>query len=349
MTQRTLWQSWKADPSPSAGTRTSREFAEPHGGRADRITLTQGAAPHIVAMSERKASIDGSRSRVKVIAVLTCFNRKHLTLDCLAALAVSARRAEIDLEVILVDDASTDGTAAAVTAQFPWVEIVEGSGDLFWSRGMHIGFARALQRPADHYLWINDDTRLMPGALLSLLRQSLELTRSEGRPVIVVGATAERAGGKISYGGRVARSRLRPFNYQLVWSDKDPVPCEAMEGNCVLIPYEVAHRVGNLDPVFEHAMGDTDYGLRAMKEGFRLFVASGVVGHCSTNPAGGTYFDTSLPVGARWKLIRGRKGLPVRSWLHFSKRHGGFLWPVHFAWPYVKVFLSGVRGLVRRP
>lgn len=284
----------------------------------------------------------------RVIAILTCFNRKALTLACLDALAVTAQRAGIELEAIVVDDASTDGTAAAVRERFAWVQVVDGNGTLFWNGGMHKGFGLALARPADHYLWLNDDTHLVPEALPSLLRQASELTRSDGAAPILVGATAERDSGRVSYGGRVARSRLRPFNYHLVYSDSEPVSCQAIEGNCVLIPREVARRVGNLDPVFEHAMGDTDYGLRAQALGVRTYVASGIVGHCSPNPLGGTYFDTSLPLARRWKLIRSRKGLPVRSWRHFCRRHGGPFWPVHFAWPYAKVLLTGLRGLFQR-
>ncbi len=285
-------------------------------------------------------------NRLKLVAVLTCFNRKALTLACLEALAAAAGRAAIDLEAVVVDDASPDGTAAAVRERFLWAEVIEGSGALYWNRGMHMGFARALARPADHYLWLNDDTHLLPDALVNLLAQQQALERAQGRPVILVGATAERESGQISYGGRVAHSRIRPFNYRLVWSDKEPVRCDVMEGNCVLLPREVAMRMGNLDPAFEHAMGDTDYGLRARAAGHGLFVAAGVAGHCSRNPLAGTYSDTSLSLAKRWKLIRSRKGLPVRSWLHFCRRHGGPLWPVHFAWPYTKLLMSGLRAIV---
>jgi GT2 family glycosyltransferase len=301
----------------------------------------------IPTVNESTTPIGDRKPRIKVIGILTCFNRKKLTLACLDLLAASATRAEVDLELILVDDASTDGTATAVRTRFPWVEVVEGSGALFWNRGMHEGFSRALQRQANYYLWINDDTHLLPDALPRLILQSTELARSEGKPVIVVGAIADGVGGSITYGGHVARSRLRRFNYRYVWSETKPVPCDVMNGNCVLIPSEVAQRVGNLDPVFEHAMGDTDYGLRAKREGIGLFVAPGIVGHCSRNPLGGTYFDASLPLGARWKLMHGRKGLPIRSWLRFTKRHGGYLWPLYFTWPYARLLFSGVRGLVR--
>jgi GT2 family glycosyltransferase len=299
-------------------------------------------------MNDTAAAAPAPARRTRIVAVLTCFNRRPLTLACLQALEAAARHAAVDLEAIVVDDASTDGTADAVRQRFAWVEVVAGSGALFWCRGMHEGFGRAMQRDADHYLWINDDTHLVPDALTRLLAQQAALTRSLAGPVIVVGATAERETGRVSYGGRVAPSRLRPFNYRLVHSEHEAVPCEAIEGNCVLVPRAVALRVGNFDPTFEHAMGDTDYGLRARAAGIRAFVAPGIVGHCSPNPLRGTYFDTSLPLAARWRHMRSRKGLPVRSWLHFCRRHGGPLWPAHFAWPYSKLLLSGLRAALRR-
>lgn len=301
-----------------------------------------------VPVQQQCSSASEPASARRIVAVLTCHNRKALTLACLEALAQSADLAGAHLQAILVDDASADGTASAVRARFPWVEVIDGQGNLYWNRGMHLGFGRALQRSATHYLWINDDTHVVPGALSGLIEHADALASKDGRPAIVVGATADRGTGQITYGGRVSTSRWRPFRYSLVWSDREPVPCQAMEGNCVLIPHAVAHHVGNLDPTFEHAMGDTDYGLRAREAGFGLYVAPGVVGYCSTNPTGGTYFDTSLPFSRRWRLICSRKGLPVRSWLHFTRRHGGFLWPVQFFWPYAKLLASGLRGIVPR-
>src|SRR5918999_2842907 len=79
--------------------------------------------------------------RTKIVSVLTCFNRKALTLSCLGALQAAARCAHVELETIVIDDASTDGTAAAIRTHYPWVEVIDGSGALFRNRGMHIGFA----------------------------------------------------------------------------------------------------------------------------------------------------------------------------------------------------------------
>ena len=286
---------------------------------------------------------------IRVVSVLTCFNRKAMTLACLGALDVAARNAQVELEMIVVDDASTDGTAAAIRTEYPWVEVIDGSGALFWNRGMHVGFGVALQRPADYFLWLNDDTELAPDALHSLLRQSEQLRKEGDTAVILVGATAERSSGRVTYGGRARPSRWRRFNFELVWDENHAVTCEAIEGNCVLIPREVAQRVGNLDPTFEHAMGDTDYGLRARRAGFKSFVAAGIVGYCSDNSPAGTYDDNSLSLRKRWQLLLSRKGLPIRSWLHFTRRHGGLLWPLYFSWPYVRLISSAVRNIRSRP
>lgn len=311
--------------------------------------LRRGADAAVSAGTGAAAVATAARASAppRVIALLTCFNRRPLTLACLEAYAATAQRAGVRPDAVLVDDASTDGTTTAVRERFPWVEVIDGSGALFWNRGMHQAFARAMARGADHYLWLNDDTHLVPDALTSLLTQAAEIERRDGRPAVLSGASAEPGSTTISYGGRVATSRLKPFKFQLVWSEREPLPITALEGNCVLIPQRVAAALGNLDPAFEHAMGDTDYGLRARRAGFGLYVAAGVAGHCSSNSTRGTYFDTSLPLSRRWKLIRSRKGLPVRSWLRFCSRHGGWLWPLYFAWPYFKVLATSLPGLVR--
>jgi GT2 family glycosyltransferase len=279
-------------------------------------------------------------SRLRVMVVLTCFNRKAMTLACLRALEDAAAAAGVELGAIVVDDASTDGTAPAVRQAFAWADVVAGSGQLFWNRGMHLGFGRALQHRVDHYLWLNDDTVLGRDALQRLLSQAQLLRQRLGQPVIVVGATADDSG-RVSYGGSVAANRLKRLSYRPVWSDREPMRCDVMNGNCVLIPREIAACVGNLDPTFEHAMGDTDYALRARRAGYATYVAAGIVGRCTNNPTTGTYDDRSLPLRQRWALIMSRKGLPLRSWLHFTRRHGGLLWPLYFVWPYAKLVASG--------
>ena len=283
----------------------------------------------------------GGGDTQRIAAVLTCFNRRQQTLDCLVALRVAVAKTGLSLQIIVVDDGSTDGTAAALRAQDPEITVIESGGDLFWNRGMHRGMAEAMQRPINHVLWLNDDTLLAPDALQRLLAESQAIESALGRPTIMVGATCG-SDGQLTYGGSASAGKWRCLSYHRVWHASKPVACEVMNGNCVLLPANLVKQVGNLDPVFEHAMGDTDYALRARRAGFGVHVASGFVGRCANNPVHGTYSDTSLPWATRWRKVMDRKGLPWRSWFHFTRRHGGWLWPLYFAWPYCQLLVSGV-------
>lgn len=282
---------------------------------------------------------------VDLIVVMTSFNRRAATLACLGRFEGATRQAGIEPNAVLMDDGSTDGTAAAVREQYPWVDVMAGDGSLFWNRGMHHAQARAIERDADYILWLNDDTELMSDSIARLLETECALRHKHGQPVLIVGSTADRKTGQLTYGGHIAPKRWKPFTYQRVWHESEPVECHAMNGNVVLIPMQIVRVVGNLDPVFEHAMGDTDYALRTRAKGYRVFVAPGFFGHCSNNSASGTYLDASLSLSARWRKMMSRKGLPPRSWRHFTRRHGGLAWPVYFAWPYFKLVVGEIRRI----
>ena len=281
-------------------------------------------------------------------ALLTCFNRRETTLECLRALGANQCRELVDLWAVLVDDGSNDGTAQAVRAEFPWVEVVTSSGNLFWCRGMHLAFETALRTGFDHYLWLNDDTMLWPDALARLLACEAQLRLHTDEPVIVVGSTADPVSGVCTYGGNRRPWRLRPFSVERVVPTADAQRCDTLTGNIVLIPARAAQRVGNLDPAFEHAMGDTDYGLRARRCGVELWVAPQMHGSCADNPPAGTYLDASLPLAIRWRRMLHRKGLPWRSWLVFTRRHTGVLWPLYFVWPYAKLVVASFLAASRR-
>ena len=282
----------------------------------------------------------GHTTAPRIAVLMTCFNRRETTLECLRALASSVGLDATQIHAVLVDDGGTDGTAQAVRTEFAWVDVVVREGGLFWCRGMHLAFDRALTQGFDFYLWLNDDTVLRPDAVSRMLACAAEMLVRAPNPVIVIGNTVDGVTGAHTYGGERRRSRSNAFKFVRVAPSETAQPCDTLTGNIVLISAEAAVRVGNLDPGFEHAMGDTDYGLRARKLGVELWIAPGVHGTCSHNPVSNTYVDASLPLKQRWHRMLHRKGLPWRSWLIFTRRHTGVMWPMYFAWPYVKLVLS---------
>jgi GT2 family glycosyltransferase len=269
-------------------------------------------------------------------ALLTCHNRKAKTVEALSALFSCHLGSEVRLDAILVDDGSTDGTAAAVEACFPQVHVEFGDGNLFWCRGMHLAQLCAIRGSPDFLLWLNDDTVLAEAALSKLLLVHANEKRSTGRDVVVVGATVDPETRRLTYGGLRARSWLRRFSYSALPLSDEPQECDAMNGNVVLVPKRVYERVGSFDPQFEHALGDIDYGLRARRAGFRVMIAPGIQGTCAANGTKGSFLDSALPVADRWSRFTGRKGLPPASWAHFVRRHAGVLWPAYFAYPYAR-------------
>lgn len=279
---------------------------------------------------------------MKISVLITCYNRRSITIACLEALFENTLPDECTLDVFLVDDGSTDNTAEAVQAAFPLVNVIRGDSNLFWCRGMHKAFSAAYLHQFDYYVWLNDDTILHRDALLRLLQCHAEL--EDRRPAIIAGSTIDPINGNLSYGGFLRLSRFKPTTFDRVSPSSKPVLCDAMSGNIVLIPSQVANALGNLDPVFQHAMGDIDYGLRARRMGFDIWLAPGIFGACSNNSDAATYIDSSQSLQQRWKQMMSRKGLPWHSWLVLTRRHAGPLWFLYFAWPYIRLILGGYRS-----
>lgn len=275
---------------------------------------------------------------MRVAALLTCHERRERTLACLGALAAQTGHGA-DVDVVVVDAGSRDGTAAAVADRFPATQVVPAGPDLFWNGGMRRAAAHVAGRGHDHHLWLNDDTDLDPGALAALLSTA----RWAGERAVVVGSTRDPDTGALTYGGVRRSAPGRPLRFDLVAPGTDPVPADTMNGNVVLVPRAVLDAVGPLDPAFTHGIGDFDYGLRARRAGFGVWVAPGSTGTCARNPA----VATARGPLRELRRLRGPKGLPPREWLVFARRWAGPAWPLYAAAPYARALTAATLTSLR--
>jgi GT2 family glycosyltransferase len=272
----------------------------------------------------------------RIAALLTCHNRREKTLACLAALYVARdRNPGLGLRVYLTDDASTDGTADAVRAFDPEIQVIHGLGDLYWNRGMVAAWRAALDSGEryDAFLLLNDDTLIDPEALEVLLRTAETVDTT----AIVVGAVRDPQSGELAYGGVRRTSRCHPGRTVRLPVSTEPQDADTFNANCVLVPAGCVERIGTLDPVFRHAMGDFDYGLRAREAGMRVVVAPHTVGACARNEMTGSWRDRNLSMRERLRLLNSPKGLPYREWQEYLRRHGAPLPWLLAAAPLVSV------------
>jgi GT2 family glycosyltransferase len=251
-----------------------------------------------------------------IAVLITCHNRKEKTLSCLIALFQCILPDGYKFDVLLVDDGSTDGTSDAIREKFPQVNIIKGTGDLFWNRGMYLAWETAVKAKAyDYYLWLNDDTCLYPNAISELIACS----ENENNKHIICGSTcSSNDNGKITYGGRDVKGNL-------IKPDGARQYCHHFNGNIVLIPKQVFLIVGTNDPVFHHALGDFDYSLRAKKSGVLSVVSPYVLGECEKHKGLPAWCNPQTPLLRRLKLLYTPLGNHPVEFFKFENRHNGII------------------------
>jgi GT2 family glycosyltransferase len=280
----------------------------------------------------------------EIAVLMTCHNRRELTLRCLRSLFAQHLPDGYSLRVVLTDDGSTDGTGEAVRHEFAAVTIVPGDGSLYWCGGTTAAWNVA--RPAGFYLWLNDDVQLRAGALQALVDT---FERSGDNRTIVAGATVDPLGNKTVTGGMRRESW---YKCRLLEPSDRATPCDSFNGNIVLVPRAAELLLGGLDPAYTHYFGDADYGIRARQAGIPVLLAPGHLGECRLNSRCNTSFDAALSMRQRWARMLGPKGYRrPDQWWAFVRAHAPRPKVIFWLAPYV-VFglecLLGGRWIIRR-
>src|SRR3954447_10643966 len=95
-----------------------------------------------------------------VSVVIVSWNTRHYVRLCLASLERASDRHS--LEVIVVDNGSTDGTVEMVRHEFPQVVVVDVGANIGFARGNNVGFQNAT---GEYVLILNPDTVALDGCI----------------------------------------------------------------------------------------------------------------------------------------------------------------------------------------
>ncbi len=204
------------------------------------------------------------------------WNVRDLLRNCLRS--IERGRGGLEVEVIVVDSASTDGSAAMVAAEFPWVRLLPQTENVGFPRGNNIALAQAR---GNFLLLLNPDTVVLDDALTllvdylrrhpdvgavgpQLLNPDGSVQSSRRRfPTLATGFLES------TWLERFAPGVLRRY-YALDLPDEATADVDWLVGACILVPRAVTERVGGLDEGYFMYSEELDWCRRIKEDGWRV-------------------------------------------------------------------------------
>lgn len=209
-----------------------------------------------------------------VVIILVNWNGKADTLACLASLrAVTYQRKR----VLVVDNGSSDGSAAEIRAQYPDVLLLESPTNLGYVGGNNLGLRRAHELKAEYALLLNNDTVVAPDFLERLMKVAVNPKVGMVSPMIYYATLPETlwsAGGDVDW----ARGNTRMIGEDQVDAGQfgwEPYETDFVSGCALLTRLEVVDRVGSLDERFFAYFEDAEWGVRTKRAGYRVLSVPG--------------------------------------------------------------------------
>lgn len=207
-----------------------------------------------------------------VITVILNTNRRDDTLETLGSLAKSTYP---NLHILVLDNASTDGSIDAIQKEYPDVQIIELDENLGYAGNNNVGIQAAMEQGADWVFVLNEDTIVDPACISHMIAAAVEkpdagilgpLVYHYDEPTVI-----QTAGGLMdNYWQAYHLGQNQPDQGQ--FSGVRQV--DWISGCAILVNRQVIEQVGSLDKRFFYYWEETDWCLRAHEAGWRLYCVS---------------------------------------------------------------------------
>ncbi len=203
-----------------------------------------------------------------VITVILNTNRREDTLACIDSLAGSSYK---NHKIMVLDNASTDGSATAIRAAFPDVQIIELTENLGYAGNNNVGIIEAVAQEADWVFVLNEDTILDPECLAEMVR-----TGERDPKIGIVGPMVyhydepdliQSAGGALSANWD---SQHIAQNEEDRGQFPQPHLVDWISGCAIMVRTNVIEAVGPLDERFFYYWEETEWCLRAGRAGWQV-------------------------------------------------------------------------------
>lgn len=217
-------------------------------------------------------------ARPDVSVVISNYNTRDRLEACLRSLTSDLETSGLRFEVLVVDDASSDGSPEMVAASFPAVRLLQTGVNCGYAKANNIG-VRAAGGAA--VLLLNSDTVVMPGAIPALhqtLRQSRRLA-AVGPVLLNPDHTVQRSCWRYPMTGLVgnmfALFTVRVWDDYRRWDGARNQCVDWMSSAAMMIDRAALDRVGLFDEAFWVYGVDIDWAVRAHRAGYRFLAVAG--------------------------------------------------------------------------
>lgn len=250
-------------------------------------------------------------------AVSVCianYNGIGLLDDCIASL--DSQVTDFSIEIIVHDDASTDGSATYIRTRFPSARLIESEDN--------VGFCVANNRMAavargEWLLLLNNDAALMPGALMVLMAEALRLG---GPAILTLPQFSAETGDLLDIG-----SRLDPFLNPVPNLNPDRNDVGTVHGACLWIPKALWTELGGFPEWFDSVGEDLYLCCRARLAGYpvRALGKSGYRHRVGASFGGGKVCNSKLSTTFRRRAL--------------SERNKTFVMAMTYPLPFIVILL----------
>lgn len=277
---------------------------------------------------------------MKIAVLLTCHNRKDKTISSLKSLfqAVQEYKENLEIKVYLTDDASTDGTKESVSEKYPQVQILSGTGNLFWANGMINSWNQAVSDyDYDGYLLLNDDTNVFSSIFKEISdsnKECLSLYNTEG---VYVGTTIDDSTKKITYGGSLFTNKFL-YTYKRLIPNGKTQKCHLGNANIMYVSKNAYSKVGGLSKGYAHGVADYDYTLKCIKKNIPVLIMPNINGYCDYDHSDLYHNFDKKSLKERIAYLKSPLGIDFKSRLLYMRKFFPLRFPLFYIVGYLKVF-----------
>jgi GT2 family glycosyltransferase len=201
--------------------------------------------------------------------VIPTHNRREKLTRLVESIIGSAYPQE-NIEIVIVDDASTDGTFVSIQSKFPEIRILRNQSERFPSECRNIGIKKSR---GDFVFFLDDDNVIDENTINELVNSTVKY-RGVGLvgPIAYYEKTPEKifcAGGKLQYPLLIPANMLQGNNKKDVVDEV--IQCDYVP-NAFMVKKDILEHVGFFDERFSIGWEEADFAWRLRKRGLRIIV-----------------------------------------------------------------------------